>query len=70
MEFNTVIGIIYGFIAGMILIVLLVMFILGPQVTEIASYMSCENLKEYTLSFPSKFIGGNISPVLQLKCGI
>jgi len=70
MEFETVFGIIIGFIIGMVFIALGIIFLTGPQVTEMASYMSCDNLKEYVLSFPSKFFSANIEPVLQLKCGI
>jgi len=70
MEFETSLGLIFGFLAGMIVAFLIMVLIIGPQITEIASYMSCDELKNYILSFPSKFIGGNVAPVLQLKCGI
>lgn len=70
MEFETGLGIIFGFLAGVIVVLLLLIFLTGPQVTEMASYMSCEELKSYALSFPSQLFENNIAPVLQLKCGI
>jgi len=70
MEFETGMGLILGFLAGCIVVILLVIVITGPQVTEMASYMSCDELKNYILSFPSQLFEMNIAPVLQLKCGI